>query len=188
MVGFSTYTMHHVIGPKLSRTGSKSILDSSDKWYGHHVYQVWTQYWTYGTLWKGPFELKILHLLIPDNYGELFRQHGSIYPSRSLRHLWNTCHVELLHFAGLEGILHDTRYIFHDFWHFTLWVNVFAIMFRAVVHNLENSSHIITNQPNKVSCHSTLKLHFFWLWITKDFCSFACKLYKWPNAFLHSNN
>jgi hypothetical protein len=27
-----------LIGPKLSRTDSKSILESSDKWCGHHIH------------------------------------------------------------------------------------------------------------------------------------------------------
>jgi hypothetical protein len=35
--------------------------------------------------------------------------------------LWNRCHIDLLHFAELEGIIHDARYLSHDFWHFSVY-------------------------------------------------------------------
>jgi hypothetical protein len=120
-MGYSSRTMHRVIGPELSRIGSRSILESSDKWCGHHVRPTWTQSSIYGTWWRGPFAPKILRLQIPGSCGRLSKRHGSTFLQRSSVHLWNRCHVELLHFAGLEGVLHDTRYLSHDFWHFSVY-------------------------------------------------------------------
>jgi hypothetical protein len=65
----------------------------------------------------------------------------NISPESSV-HLWNRCHVELLHFAGLEGVLHDTRYLSHDFWHFSvrtaLLRNLSHSALQEVPHQLRN--------------------------------------------------
>ncbi|PNF36361.1 hypothetical protein B7P43_G18110 [Cryptotermes secundus] len=46
---------------------------------------------------------------------------GSTSLQRSSIHLWNRCHVELLQFAELKRVLHDTLYLSHDFWHFSVY-------------------------------------------------------------------
>lgn len=38
-------------------------------------------------------------------YQQPLRRHVSIYPQRSSDHVWNQCHVNLLYFVRLEGII-----------------------------------------------------------------------------------
>jgi hypothetical protein len=119
-MGYSSRTMHRVIGPELSRIGSRSIPESSDEWCDHHIRPIWTQWRIYGRWWRGPLGPKIRYLQITGSCGWLSRRHGSTSLQRSSVHLWNWCHIKLLQFAGQEGVLHDTRYLSHDFWHFTV--------------------------------------------------------------------
>jgi hypothetical protein len=108
-IGFSSRTMHHVFRPKLFIISSKSILEISDEWCGHHVRPTWTQLSIYGTWWRGPFTPEIVHLQILESYGQLSSQHGSTSLQRSS--------VDLLHFARL-----GTRYLSHDFWHLGVYL------------------------------------------------------------------
>lgn len=43
-------------------------------------------------------------------------QDGTVL-NKSLNHLWNWCHVELLYFVGLGSLLHDMGHLSHNFWH-----------------------------------------------------------------------
>jgi hypothetical protein len=111
MMGYSSRTMQRFIGSKLSRIGSRSILESSDEWCGHHVHPTWTQASIYGTWRIGQLKPKIQHLQIPGSCGQLSRRIGSTSLHGSSVHLWNRCDVELLHFAGLVEVLHDTTFL-----------------------------------------------------------------------------
>jgi hypothetical protein len=121
----------------------------------------------YGTWWRGPFAPKFLRIQMPGSCGRLSRRHGSTFLQRSSVHLWKRCHVELLHFAGLEGVLHDTRYLSHDFWHFSvlnsLCMFMPSIMQHSLVchfhsHNTQNVSaykapHAVRESRRKITNH-----------------------------------
>jgi hypothetical protein len=145
MMGYPSRTVHCVNRPELSGICSRSILESSEKWYGHHVCPTWIQSSIYGTWWRGPFRPKILHIQIPRSYGQLSRWHSAKSLQRSSIHTWNWCHVKLLHFARLEGVLHNTGYLFHEFWHFS----VFLDCHRAV--GLYNETQMASHAVLKMS-------------------------------------
>lgn len=86
--------------------------------------------------------------LIPGNNGQLFRWHGLTSLQKSSGHLWNRCHVELLHFARLEEVVHDTRYVSHDFWHSNVYC--FTIHCRAFeIYTCTNNSKLQLLQKKK---------------------------------------
>ncbi|KAJ8876898.1 hypothetical protein PR048_021347 [Dryococelus australis] len=91
-----------LIGLWMSRTGSKSILESSSECRGQHIPPTLSQSRIYGT-WREPFAPKIMYLEIPGNFGQLFRQHSLTSLQRSSIHLWSPCDIELRHSFGLEG-------------------------------------------------------------------------------------
>jgi hypothetical protein len=153
----------------LSRIGSRSILESSDIWCGHHVHSTWTQSNIYGTRWRGTFAPTILHLQTPGSCGWLSRWHGSAYLQRSSVHLWYRRHVGLPHFAGLEGVIHDTRYLSHDFWLFSILNHAVSSFENILVSQTHQSvwNNYVTCNSNKVhlclmSDHSALTAASTW--------------------------
>ncbi|KAJ8892671.1 hypothetical protein PR048_005252 [Dryococelus australis] len=58
--------------------------------------------------WRETLASKIMKLEIPGSFGQLVRQNGLTSLQRSSVHLWSPCHIELRHFIGLEGCLHET--------------------------------------------------------------------------------
>lgn len=46
--------------------------------------------------------------------GQLLRGHGTTSLQMSSKHLWNQCHIKLLGFARLEGVLQNIRHLSHD--------------------------------------------------------------------------
>lgn len=77
----------------------------------HHCYiMLWAQVRIYGTWWRGLFIYKICtykHEGAVDSYWDGMTQ----CLQRSSDQLWNWCHVELLHFARLKRVTHDTRHL-----------------------------------------------------------------------------
>jgi hypothetical protein len=142
-------SVHRVIGHKLSRTGSRSILERSNEWCGHHVRPTWTQASICGTWWRGPFATQEPAPTNTRDCGGLSRRHGSRSLQRAYVHLWHRCHVESLHFAGLQGLLHDTRYLSHDFWHLSLhtYIHVLPVVM-VPAFSLERKGISLDSKPS----------------------------------------
>lgn len=67
---------------------------------------------------------------------------------RPSAHLWNQCHVELLHFIRLEGVLHNARHLTHDFYYvrlilvFFLQIYFFHLVYGCTSKDLNDQSLI----------------------------------------------
>jgi hypothetical protein len=98
---------------------------------------------------RGPFTPKIQHLQIPGSCERLSRWHGSTSLQRSSVHLWYRCHIDLLHFAVLEGVIHDTRYLSHDFWYFSVYDQRYIFGHQFVTENklISSGNNIILFKP-----------------------------------------
>lgn len=77
MMGYSSTIMHYVIGPKLSRIGLSSILESLHYCCGHFVGLIWTPSSIFEMWWRGSFTPKIMHLELRGSCGWLSRLNGS---------------------------------------------------------------------------------------------------------------
>lgn len=100
MMAYSSRIVYHIIKPKLPKIGLRNILETSNKWYCHHVHLLWAQ--------SSILVARSIHMQhpAPTNIKKLVDRFGTAEFNISSSHLWNQYHVAAFHHAGGGPILY----------------------------------------------------------------------------------